>query len=386
VQTTFPRVTRLRALLGSQAVLIPIPRGTKKPTDRGWTGITTEHLSDPTFLARLESGNIGVLLGTKSGDLVTVDCDNDPFRDAMLESNPWLADTLTTAGARGCNFWLRLKGSYPTRTRKLKDVSGNDLGEWRADGSQTVISGLHPSGVEYRIPVEKPPLEVSFERIVLPKRCLTQLVKSLSTERLSNRVTEPTSNRATDSVGGVLRVDVRLFLPTRQEQNHSRLFDLARAVRSAEQRIDRAATRNELRDVFNGWHACNQFLRQGQTLADYWLEFMEAYANAHTGIGENPLPQAWQRAITEPLPPGIAERLRDEENEALTRVAALCYQLQKHVGDTAFILSCRSVGELVERDFKLASLYLRRLRSLGIIKEMEKGNKVKASRYRCTIR
>src|SRR5262245_22436055 len=121
MQNNFPRVSKIRALLGPQAVLIPVPSGQKKPRDNAWTHMTAKCLDDPTFLVRLESGNIGVLLGPKGGNLVTIDCDNSSFGDAMLGANPWLADTLTTAGARGCNFWLRIGGSYPAGTRVLKE-------------------------------------------------------------------------------------------------------------------------------------------------------------------------------------------------------------------------------------------------------------------------
>ena len=391
----FPRTAKIQTLLGSTAVLIPVPSGQKRPVDKGWTDFTTEHLSDQNFLVRLESGNIGVLLGPKGGDLVTIDCDDASFRDAMLKENPWLTETLRTVGARGCNFWLRMKGRYPTRIQYLKDAAGNDLGEWRSGGSQTIISGLHPEGMEYRILVEKPPLEVELDQIILPPPCVTRLAASAhttphtpqrdgGTERRRNRGTEQPSDRATEneSLSGVLFVDASPSLPTAPRQNHPRLFHLARAVKSDEKRIARAATREELGCVFDDWYSRNQFLRAEQTQADYRVEFMNAYENAHTGIGENPLPEAWQRACDEPVPPEILDRLRDENNELLCRVGALCFHLQRHVGDAFFILSCRDLGKHIQRDFKTANSYLIRLCSLGVIKLVVKGNKKWANRYR----
>lgn len=394
MQNTFTRVAKIRALLGSHAVLIPVPYGTKKPADKGWTSTTAEQLNDPPFLARLESGNIGVLLGTKGDNIVTIDADSGAFRDALLRSNPWLADTLTTTGARGCNFWLRLKGNFPTRTRKLKDASGNDLGEWRADGSQTVISGSHPEGMDYRILVEKPPLEVEFNQIVWPSICVTLLTssESISSEGQRDRETEtePTSQRANESVAPSIivsfAVNVLPSLPTAPRQNHNRLFLLARAVKTAEKRINRSATREELRHVFGEWYDGNQFLRAEQTRADYWLEFMDAYNRVHTGTGENPVPELWARANAEPVPPEIVERLRDEENDLLCRVAFLCYLLQAHVGDAPFILSCRDLGKLMQRDFRLANLYLLLLRKLAVIEVAAKGSGLVASRYRYVLK
>jgi phage/plasmid-associated DNA primase len=162
------RVPRLLQLLGKNTVLLPIFSGEKRPSIPKWQEQTLEAMDSPDYLASLEKGNIGVMLGAASGHLVSIDCDTDDAAAEMLKLNPMLAGTLRTRGARGCNFWLRiLDGIYP-KTTKLKDSLGKSMGEFRATGGQTVISGKHPSGCEYSFLIEAPPVCVSFEEIVWP--------------------------------------------------------------------------------------------------------------------------------------------------------------------------------------------------------------------------
>lgn len=133
--------------LTGPAVLLNIRKGSKAPTQKGWQTLT---LADqgPAYKASL-TGNVGVSLGDPSLALHTIDCDDDETFKVMLESNPLLSDTLQSHGARGGNFWVRIEGDAP-KSSKLKAQDGKALGEWRGTGNQTIISGTHPSGIEYR--------------------------------------------------------------------------------------------------------------------------------------------------------------------------------------------------------------------------------------------
>ena len=70
-------VNRLRLLLGEDVVLLPIKRGKKGPTNKGWQKTTIKAMADPGYLNRLRIGNIGVLLGTPSSGLCSIDIDDD---------------------------------------------------------------------------------------------------------------------------------------------------------------------------------------------------------------------------------------------------------------------------------------------------------------------
>ena len=147
------------------AVLLPIPTRDKGPKIPGWQKLTLSEMT-ASYLASLEGGNIGVLLGAASGGLVSIDADSDDFLEAILVANPWLRESLITQGARGGNVWLRTQGTFP-KSGKIKAADGSPWGEFRADGNQTVIYGTHPSGCGYSNN-KKAPLCVEFATIKWP--------------------------------------------------------------------------------------------------------------------------------------------------------------------------------------------------------------------------
>jgi hypothetical protein len=126
-------------------------------------------MDDRDHRAKLDkANNIGVALGKVSNGLVTIDFDEDSYVDAFLDVNPGLRNSLRTRGSRGCNIWVRCSNAYP-RPQKLKASSGGEIGEWRANGHQTIISGIHPEGMPYQFVVESPVITVSCETIVWPR-------------------------------------------------------------------------------------------------------------------------------------------------------------------------------------------------------------------------
>ena len=162
-------VTKIQAAVGNEAVMIHIPRGEKGPKEKGWQNKTIECMSDPAYLARLEKGNIGVLLGKPSGNLCAIDVDDDDALMAFIELNPRLEQTLITRGARGAQIWVIVIGEAPPKTTKLMTTTGQAFGEWRGDGGQSVIHGLHPTGKEYEWLSPGPVVQIAFGEIVWGK-------------------------------------------------------------------------------------------------------------------------------------------------------------------------------------------------------------------------
>src|SRR5262249_48710279 len=155
------RISHLRDLLGP-AVLLAWPARSKSDFRKG-EDVRLSELGDPNHFAKLErAGNIGVALGNVSNRLVTIDLDDDSYVIALLTANPLLNNTLRTRAARGCNFWLRCSGGYPPSLR-LRNASGADIGEWRADGNQNILSGTHSDGIPYQFVVEKPVITISYD-------------------------------------------------------------------------------------------------------------------------------------------------------------------------------------------------------------------------------
>lgn len=163
-------LAKIHALLGNEAILVPVHRGTKKPMRQGWQDTMLEETRDSGYLRDLRQNNVAVLLGQASGNLVGIDFDKDTFMDAFMALNPDLCSrTFRSKGSRGCLFLFRMKGDYPRRVEVIKDADGEHAGEFRGGQGSCIIAGDHPSGVSYRILNEAEPLEIEFSRIQWPE-------------------------------------------------------------------------------------------------------------------------------------------------------------------------------------------------------------------------
>jgi hypothetical protein len=162
-------IDQLNTLL-PEAVFLPIPKGKKRPILPGWQKVELAATRDPAYQHRLAAhANTGILLGRASENLCAIDIDSDENIDVFLALNPSLRNTLQSRGKRGCQLWIYVDGDYPHNVVKLKDHAGRGFGEWRADGGQSVIRGLHPEGVHYRIICDAPPLRIRFDAIHWPR-------------------------------------------------------------------------------------------------------------------------------------------------------------------------------------------------------------------------
>lgn len=170
-------VGQIRDLLGRDVILLPVKKGQKAPIDTNWQDTAMGLMATSEYLARLEGGNIGVLLGSKSGGLCAIDIDSDEQVEPFLELNPNLKATLRTKGKRGSQIWVRISGSHE-KLRRLKTVDGHEWGEWRADGGQSVIYGIHPEGMPYQIENNAKPVELRFSEIKWPDHIKLPWIKT----------------------------------------------------------------------------------------------------------------------------------------------------------------------------------------------------------------
>lgn len=168
-------------------MLLAVNARQKAPSSAGWSERSWSDMLDEGYLSTLEvSPNIGVLLGPKSGGLVTVDLDDDAHVEAFLDLNPPLRNTLRTRGARGCQLWLWMAPDerfqklgipswpqgWPAKVIKLKQRmadEGHTIGEWRGGAGQSIVAGIHPAGHAYEVQVNAPPLEYRWRDIVWPR-------------------------------------------------------------------------------------------------------------------------------------------------------------------------------------------------------------------------
>src|SRR5258708_2732505 len=150
------------------AILLPIHARNKGPIYR-WRKITLAQTKRPSYQQMLaERANTGVVLGRASENLCTVDADSEEGVELFLALNPTFQQTLRSQGKRGCQFWLQLEGDYPHNVVKLKTNTGQGWGEWRADGGQSVVRGVHPDGMQYRLLCDLAPIRIRFDQIRWP--------------------------------------------------------------------------------------------------------------------------------------------------------------------------------------------------------------------------
>jgi putative DNA primase/helicase len=180
-----PSLDDVRALLqrnGKRPVLLYIQARQKGPLYKDWPETTFEQTQTIKYQRLLLAhSNTGVLLGVDN--LCAIDCDTEAFLTALLELNPRLGKTLRTRGARGCQFWAYIVGARPGQVHQLKAPKDSPLavggklpdkdgfvriGEFRAEGGQSVIRGVHEDGCLYCWPCSEVPIEIDFDEIVWP--------------------------------------------------------------------------------------------------------------------------------------------------------------------------------------------------------------------------
>ena len=340
----------------------------------------------PAYLARLQKGNIGVALGKRSGGLCVIDFDRDGLDKDFLTLNAHLKHTLQTHGARGRSFWIRFKGPYPERTRKLKSNSGEDLGEFRSNGTQSIVWGVHPNGDWYMRMMERPALVVDFASIKWPAEIANPPRIGGCTEETEEAEEAEETKEAEEAevikwVFAVKTIEQALAIstPTRVHENNALLFTLARAVKALEEQETKFKPA-QLKDIFQQWYARSvKFLRPGQTKEDYMIEFMKAYQRAKYPLGSVIIPKAWKLAQEQPLPPEAAQ-FEEPKRQLLV---ALCKQLQILAGNEPFYLSARTVQGLFKQEsHSTAATWLQAFCTLQIIKKVQQGNTKRATRYK----
>ena len=392
-------VSELVALLGPGVLLLPCKTGTKKPVGK-WKHLTATAMEDPAYLAKLGRGNIGVVLGQTSGGLCSLDIDSDEGLQAFSDLNGAICQTLWTRGARGGNFWWKLQGAFPGLT-PLKH-EGQSWGEWRSDGAQTMIHGLHPSGKRYRFLRRAKPLTIAFADILWPEN-MTPLLSlnpnADDTERTEptqrpqlTQLTQPTEDTQADRSGKGLSLFVAPVFTFEQALaaarshapggNHERLFTLARGLKAVELHQGQPLTEAELKNIFGQWFdEAKLHLKKGLGFDDYWFEFMEGFDNVEHPLGAGVLDAAWAKSASA-SPPVVAEQFQDLN---LRRVVSFCRELWRFRNQQPFFVSCRTLQRLLGHpDHVRAARWLRGLVRLKILGVVEIGNATnrKATRYR----
>jgi hypothetical protein len=313
----------------------------KQPVAKGWQKKTLADMT-PEYLAKLNGGNIGVALGKASGGLCAIDIDDDRMVQGFLDLNPGLADTFRTHGARGCQFWIRVKGDYPP-TRKL----GDGAGEFRANGSQSIVWGIHPSGKPYEWVVNKPALEIPYDSLQWPDgltlrtESLGQVPKDILSKDVSYKDVSYVTVGGVGGVGCVCPSASGISAESKAEID-SAVKDGARSSKQNNPAALKAVltlltlrnveTLNKMEQAERDYFADRWYLelhslsRTRKSKSHYLRDIYDAIKNAkkYDSMNNDNLSKAWACAQASPLP---LEAARFEGDTITQNLIALGWQL-----------------------------------------------------------
>jgi hypothetical protein len=185
----YPTLADARTLFESNGhsppVFLYIEAREKGPKWSGWPQVTYAQTQTEEYQRNLRNhANIGILLGSASGNLRTIDCDTDAFLKAMLDLNPWARSSFRTRGQSGGQIWFYMidgpagqkvfslfvneHSPLAIGARQPPQKGVVDVGELRLEAVQSVVCGIHKEGMRYTWPVASPPIEIAFDQIVWP--------------------------------------------------------------------------------------------------------------------------------------------------------------------------------------------------------------------------
>lgn len=122
--------------------VIPLPPRAKKAVIHDWPNLRLTPDEAPQYFT--DGGNVGVLLGAPSGDLVDIDLDAP---EAAAAADDFLPATGAVFGRASKPRSHRLYTSGGVLTKPFADIDGSMLLEIRSSGAQTMAPGsTHPFG------------------------------------------------------------------------------------------------------------------------------------------------------------------------------------------------------------------------------------------------
>jgi hypothetical protein len=272
---------------------------------------------------------------------------------------------------------VRVKGDYPKKSKKL----GAGLGEYRANGNQSIIDGIHPyTGERYIRLIDAPPMEIKFSDIVWPEG----IEPPCPREELS-------LDAWTVSPGFQLtRIDsideaVRISLPTQERQNNASIMTLARALKfNLGHTLGRPITIQERDAAFELWLAQIRYRGFARENPDHYMKKLKySLKHAKKPLGETPIESAWKKVETEPAPAEASNFIWDD---VAFKLLSLCFQMEQ-VSPGEWFVPVHTASKLINTTNltttpRTCARWLRRFVDKGFLREMKHSIGMQATRYR----
>ncbi|MDB4422855.1 bifunctional DNA primase/polymerase [bacterium] len=367
-------------LLKVPAVFIPIPSGRKGPTFKNWQNTTFEKSKSEDYQRRLESHrNTGVLLGSPSANLVSIDFDDAEFSESFLNRNPWHTKTLRTNSKRGFNLWLVMQGDYPERVLDLKSGAKKDhVGEWRGGGGAlTILQGIHPEKVPYKITQEHAPLRLKFEQIDFGDALPQCPINGINNIKNINDISEGRERKGEATLNEKIN---RVQKATKALKNDANLWSLYTEFIDRRYLAEQGQRNSQLvaMTTFLAFNTSDEItLRLVNSFYDLNEDVFTDAKSTHSSEARSQLENVnsqWLENLTQReriLVDGLPERHR-EAFKILKNLAKID-AADSPVG--IFYLSCKKFGIRLGVDCKEGYRIFNQFKALGVISVLEKGEK-----------
>lgn len=369
--------------------VLPIGSG-KKPALKSWKQLQMVAADESTLCDwyATPGKGVGIVLGTVSQELVVRDFDIAGAYEQWRKAYPGLAASLPTVQTkRGYHVYARIS---IRKTQKFGD------GELRGSGSYVVAPpSEHPNGGQY---VWLNPL-VTLDDIPVLEVDLTGLNREwgLTESHVCGLVGKPVSSPVCEHVGTPVSSPVtaatttqpreedippdairaiQQSLPTSEGTRNKKLFELVRRLKASP--VCREKDPKSLKPIVREWHRQALPFIATKCFDETWFEFRNAWQKAKCPLWGITVPEILQEVNSGPLP----NAAMDYDNPKLRQLVKLCQVLQRHAGDAAFLLSCRTAEAWLGIHYKVANQWTRLLTLDGILTVVTPGTKTKGARYR----
>lgn len=344
--------------------VFPLPRRSKVPA-KGfrWTEFQNRR-ADRTELAKLfesDEQNIAIVTGAVSGNFVVRDYDDEGAYARWQQDHADVARTLPTVRtARGHHVYAR---AQVDGTKFYSD------GELRAGGVYVLAPpSKHPSGALYswEVPLGNEIPNVNLSEIGW---------QSCNTEDTSHSVLSVLS--VSSVLQGPIEQALLRTIPPGPGQRERRLFELARMLKAIPELANISV--KELKPVIQEWHRRSLPFIRTKPFTETWFAFARAWPKVKFAAGDDPINQAYAKALVSETPPGC-----DYDVEGVVNLLKLCRELQSTAAEKPFFLDCRNAGRLLGVNHTTAWRWLRGLTADGVIELVSQGSQAshKANEYR----
>jgi hypothetical protein len=358
-----PRVpiSKLKLIFGNDDDRFMSLRSRTKKRKRKWKACKNE--------AQLKKGNIALLQGNGVHSIDIDGAENvnpDELVQKFLRLNPSFNYTFTTAAENGCNFHF---ADTNTNLRSCNLYLGDDtkIGEFRSKGNYTVIQGIHPEGMPYRVITELPILPMPLNQIKwFDGTSLEDHIK-LSCKKGTQDCTETLVVRLTPLCEHLQRVEdtTSTYLPTAPHQTDDLHWRLSGELLAMGLRF----SHSDCLQIGRRWYdLANKRFLNGQSREAYALEFAHRFNKRRfpTGTGDAAFEAALERARQLDAPEIVSDAF--PHSKPIQLIGSLCRELARETNNKTFFLAHRTIQKILNAgSHKIGPQIIKSLESVDAI-------------------